>query len=513
MERRLSREAKAGLAIGVLIAIGLGAFLLFDRDRPRAADPISGETARARPGPPPLIEPAPPPPPPPPPVAERVVKPPAPEAPPRAAAESGPTPRPAASTQPARMFEVTGRVLDRGNPVAGVEVECSRAESLVTKSDGHFRFEKVPEDSDCVLCIDDPRFRPWRRAFKTPKGRPADPIDARLERLGPTGFFKIVCRDVHGAPKPEAKVTLRPADLEKAPAFGAPLDSSGYAQVEAPVGAYQIAVDAGPSHLETKAWIAERERRSLAFLIAPQGELLGGLDRAWPGLLFLRVERKTEPRVQDVPVKPEPNGGFRVSLASGPVELRVFTLDAASLPQRVEVLGGTSTPVTFALAPGGVRVAGRIFARGGEPIAGAHVRASFGGPIVDTDGGGTFALDGLGAAPIEMLVTAPGFVARHVPVDVAQPPPVELAIELVRAGSLHVTFVGDDNRPAAGARVGLLEPPISAVTDENGSARLEGIPEGQVEVGVVECGTRPAETHPVQIRGGMTEAIRLRRPR
>ena len=119
----MSRETRAGLVIGAVIAIALGAyFFLFGREEPRAADswPRFGSAPLfpvAPPAPPPLAE-----------------EPPAPAAAPRATSPTtavAPA-KPPEDAVPARMFDVTGWVRD-GRAVEGAEVECNRAGSLITR--------------------------------------------------------------------------------------------------------------------------------------------------------------------------------------------------------------------------------------------------------------------------------------------------------------------------------------------------------------------------------------------
>jgi protocatechuate 3,4-dioxygenase beta subunit len=534
----VSKEARAGVLVGALIAASLAAYFVL-AERPRTEPPPPASEAPPRHAPAPIaFEPAPP--------AEVAVAAPAAPTPPPPAAkpESAKALAKPAPKKPAPV-EVTGRVMDdrTGRPVAGAIVSLEGAGRywgegpapigrdgalagtgpVTTRADGAFRFVGLEPGVERRLCIDDPRYAPWRRQIAP--ARDAPPIEVHLARAWPSGFFDVFCRDERGRPLPKALVRIERVGEHEGGSFEALLDDRGRASVETAAGRYLIRADLeGHAHFHASETLAVGERKPLEIVLAREGELRGAIVGTIPGApLLVRIARPTEPRIEDRTIEPARDGTFSLALAPGPIEVTVFGARDASPPEALQIYPRPlHTDASFVLSPGRVRVAGIVAVKdGGAPIADAGVDLLLpGGGLIfartRTDAAGRFAFDGLGVGPGEVRVwvdgSAPAFAARTVALDPGAPPE-NLVVELARAGNLAVTVVDDAGMPISGVRVAVLDSDRESVSGERGEALFAGLPEGRVELGLWLCGTRPENVCAADIRAGALARVTLRRPR
>ncbi len=141
----------------------------------------------------------------------------------------------------------------------------------------------------------------------------------------------------------------------------------------------------------------------------------------------------------------------------------------------------------------GREIAGSVLDVDGNPIAGATVTVSDGGPSATTAADGSFQLTGVATTSVAIAITADGFTAKQVPVlgaatalqlqvvlvrpTPAAPPPVETRmVGGVVSDAAHA--------PIAGATVRVHGTQIQTLTAADGSFTLPGGPLGEITIDV-----------------------------
>ena len=156
-------------------------------------------------------------------------------------------------------------------------------------------------------------------------------------------------------------------------------------------------------------------------------------------------------------------------------------------------------------------ISGTVLAAGGDPVPGAHVRATF-APVSGAEGApgpegaaahvgdsGDFRLEGLRPGPWKLTAHAPGYRRRTVDVEA---PSDGVHVELARDPGFDVRVSDASGSPVSGARVvhigrtrGVSSGVRSAITPPSGKVHLDGLPDGpeeEVPIEVTHKGYRTA---------------------
>lgn len=211
-------------------------------------------------------------------------------------------------------------------------------------------------------------------------------------------------------------------------------------------------------------------------------------------------------------------------LAPGPVEIvfahRDYVPDEARA--RVDEQGGLRHEIT--LDTGWSAAVLVRSAAGGEPIAGAQLRASSPrgkSQVVTgaTDKRGLAQLDRLLGETVELEVSAPGWVPQQLRVRDDASGLVNVTVELIEGGSIRGTIDDDIGEPVSNATIQVRSASGAllgeARSNGRGEWRVDGIPAGEVTVQAEPPPALSAVLAPVNvesdvIRGEVTSDVRLR---
>ncbi|HEX6203493.1 MAG TPA: carboxypeptidase regulatory-like domain-containing protein, partial [Thermoanaerobaculia bacterium] len=448
-----------------------------------------------------------------------------------------PAPRPlAVEVALARGFEIAGRVVRGGRPVANVLVHLgSRVrgeEPQVTGADGGFRLRDLAAgEHRLVVVADDGRFRAERTATA--------PATGLVIELPPAGALALTVTDRRsGAPVENlaAEVLATGEEGEGAiPGRGARhhggrgeggrlvLDGLPVGEVEVTVGAAGYLPN-GPRRVTIEA----DRTAELAVALDPGAALAGRV-----------VDEEGEPvagaQVHALPARPPERGGLRfgppmatteadgsyrlTGLAAGPVTLQVHAAGFVAHREELEVRGDQQLDVRLSR---GLVLSGVVTA-GGEPIPGAQVGASSAAlagqhqAAVSGDDG-RFTLTGLVAARYTVSAFKEGHGHRQV--EGVHPREVrELVLDLggeatavvegvVRGLSAAAAGAAAATTVAAHGDSGGAEAPV----EPDGAFRIERVPAGVLRVQAwvaSEEGTFQSSPVVVEVGAGETAWVEL----
>ncbi|HEX8106072.1 MAG TPA: SusC/RagA family TonB-linked outer membrane protein [Kofleriaceae bacterium] len=146
-------------------------------------------------------------------------------------------------------------------------------------------------------------------------------------------------------------------------------------------------------------------------------------------------------------------------------------------------------------------IAGSVLDVDGNPVAGATVTVSDGGPSATTAADGSFKLTGVATTNVAIAITADGFTAKQVPV-LGAATALELQVVLVRPTPaapppVETRMIGGvvsdaAHAPIAGATVRVHGSQIQGVTAGDGSFTLPGVALGEVTIDVEAPNQPPA---------------------
>jgi len=157
------------------------------------------------------------------------------------------------------------------------------------------------------------------------------------------------------------------------------------------------------------------------------------------------------------------------------------------LTQQVTLETGQTTPLSFALSPGGT-ITGRITASGGSPVSGATVEAI---PTTGTESreavsgsDGTYEIPGLVAGTYKVVASATGYGSAVREDVVAWEKAVTSGVDIILASSGQITGAVTDTSTAKaieGVSVTIETPGVNdelSRTDKDGKFALTGVPPG-----------------------------------
>ncbi len=368
------------------------------------------------------------------------------------------------------MVDVSARDGAGGPPLGGVHL---RAMAVVdgralfagvadTGTDGHARLSNLPRGELWILADAMGRARASTRLVVG-----ADPAAVTFE-LGPEHAFDALVTDDRGAPMADAEVeATSPSDPLP---VGARCGKDGAAHLARLAAGPWRVVARAPGYEDAEGHV-ERNGESVALtlrllsalvvrVLAASGASEGGARVAVAGATVW------PPRVAET----EADGIVRLGgLGAGTYALRATHGDAVSpIELGVTLERGETKSVDLRLAPGRYVSVRTADGDGDEatPIPGARLSLAEGGlspfPIeATTAANGRARLGPIAPGPATLGARAEGYVARGA-LAVPDPPPVELRVVLVRAGSIVGRVVDARGDPVDGATLEI------AGTDLNG---------------------------------------------
>jgi S1-C subfamily serine protease len=343
----------------------------------------------------------------------------------------------------------------RVRALAMVEGRAYLADARDTDAKGRARLSKLPHGDTWILAD-----APGRARGSTHLAVDAGPRSVALD-LGPEHVFDVAVRDDLGAPLAGAEIEVMAA-ADPLP-VGARAGSDGTAHVSR--------LGAGPWHATVRAPGYEDETH-----LAAEGETLAIVLRKLGAITAHVLGEDAAPAagarvaVAGATLWParaavaDAQGAVRIgSLAAGTYALRA-TLEGAVSPTEIDVTleRGQEKEVALHLAAGRF-VAVRVTegdAEGADAIAAARVTLAEGGlspfPLEGTtDRSGRVRLGPIAPGGAALGARADGFVSRGA-VAVADPPPAETRVALVRAGAVTGRVLDAHGRPVDGATLSLV---------------------------------------------------------
>lgn len=442
---------------------------------------------------------------------------------------------------------ISGRVVDEaGAPVAGASLVASSqgawrpgrlpaGDRARSGDDGRFRLVRLEPERMHHLVVEHPRFAATEMEVTAPvagaarpgvevvlvrgnaanglvfaaDGRPLAGAEVRLSRVR-QGGFRFVPRmgrpgdepdEPHTATDAEGRFRLAnvlpgPYDLHVAAAGHAPLRVPGVEVPEAPTDG-----DLGSVYLEPGADVAGR-------VVDAAGEPLAGVEvHVYARDLLTGMTGASA----DERVATGADGRFTLpDLTPGAVVDLMFQAAGFAQETVMGVTAPTERPLLVELAASAV-VAGRVVDALGAGIAGATVQAETdeaglpGRRRYDSrpayaqsgeDGG--FVVEGVPPGAVRLAANAGGFrPGRSTALELAPGERREgLRIELERGGSLAGRVTGPDGQPLAEAMVNaasnLVWHDLGERTDGDGNYRIDGLPEGVLQVRAMHPDFLPA---------------------
>ena len=372
--------------------------------------------------------------------------------------------------------EVKGRagavdvaVRDRGGPVRGARVQALvmvddrayLADARDTDAAGHAHLGGLPEGEVWLLASASGRTRATSHLVVTAEARLVEMM------LDPEHWIDVSVRDELGVPVADAELEVS-APGDDLP-FGARVGGDGTARVgRLPAGPWRLTARAPGFGDETAR--ATRDGQVVPVVLRKLGALavhvVGADDRGLPGARVSVAGANLWPaRAADA----DAAGDVRIGgLAAGTYALRARSGSLVSPIELGVPLGrGETRQVVLKVSPGRF-VAVHVTdgdASDAVPVAGARLTLAEGGlspfPLeATTDAGGRARLGPVAPGTSALGVSADGFMPRG-GVLLADPPPPETRIALVRAGVLTGRVVDARGYPVDGATIEIVGSDLS----------------------------------------------------
>lgn len=415
---------------------------------------------------------------------------------------------------PAGTIRLEGQVIDaKDQPVAGarVAIDSNPPKTVVTEADGAFVFEGLITRTYAIEAVAD--------------GGYAGPVNVRLGanpepvtlRIKPAGTVEVV---VTAEDKPVAGATV---ELRSTITWTAQTGADGVATLAnvGPVWGPLAVRAAGYAPAAMLVWVAgdpatpTRVAISLAKGAAISGTVVDGTGKPVGGARVVATAMSEPFPVVDARrdgVETKPDGSFALpAVAAGTWRLTATQADRAP---------GTSSPLTVdgvrartgvkIVLEAGAIVRGTVKDSQGAPVASADVRVVVRGAeflrarrdaFTGTDG--TFTIRGLPRRAVDVVASHETGASAIVPADLAAKAEVEVALALDVTGAIEGTVVDSAGGAVGDAQV-VAEPVWSggtadrdawavrgshdAVTDQGGSFRFAGLPEGQYKIRAARSG-------------------------
>ena len=407
----------------------------------------------------------------------------------------------------ARGRTLSGRVVtEAGEPLAGAQVSASqrvqramggavmmtagRATSFAeTDEGGGFLLEALPPGEAITLSASASGYQSQQLDVDLAERGEGVPVTVTLRR-GLVVAGRVV--DAAGAPRAGVRVECTSAAMARGAvgmfSFVPPVTTSadGRFRFEGVAeGRWQLVASDGEGGSARE--VVEAGREDVVLRLVAAGELEGrvlGEDRTpVPGA---RVRVMAADEFQQATT--DGTGTFRVpNLAPGMARVVVEAKGWGTGSEQVKIESGRTAQVELTLKRGGT-VVGRVLGLSAEELGRCQVMA--GGSRGEPDANGTFRLEGVATgSQVVRAFVLPDFKSRQATVTI---PAAGAEVEVDLDFSSGVTLSGTvrrGGRPAPGVTVAAGPPGgrgvSTAVTDGDGTWRVTGLPEGELEVGVL----------------------------
>ena len=359
--------------------------------------------------------------------------------------------------------------------VSGVEIKVPRTSlTATTDDDGHFRIEGA-KGGTIELHATAAGYPTSTVKAEVASGKET-PVDVEL-----TGSAILTGQVVNAVSKePIAKAVVQIGSS----GHKVETDENGryrFEKVRAGVAKLEVTAD-GFAKEQKEPELVENESRTLSVLLVGSALLTGQVTTA----VGNEPVPNAEVRVVDTPlsVRTDKSGRFGLpGIRSGAAQIEVSAPGYALERLSRELVAGGDNPLPVVLRGDAVVNGLVIEAATDQPVANAEVRIAGTQLTTKTDKAGMFRLLGARSVLSTVTVSAPGFRKLEAEHQLLPGKPADLKFPLIGdAVVVGRVLNADDDSPIVGVEVSSVGTTLTALTDNEGQYRLEGVRSGAAQL-------------------------------